>query len=157
MSTTLASVSNESRHQNHFHLFPFLNQPSITHCVGLHPYLGTVRYSDVSFLRTVFIPNVLFRKVFIPKGRFSELFLVLWSERLIIRKVIAPKILIPKFHFSERFLIRNVFIPNGFYPERFLIRTVLIPKGRFSEIRNKNLSDQKPFGSKIFMMSKKFS
>ena len=47
------------------------------------------------------------------------------------------------------------FIPNGFYPERFLIRTVLIPKGRFSEIWNKNLSDQEPFGSKNLMILKK--
>ena len=101
-----------------------------------------------------FSERFLFRKVFIPKGSFSELYLVLWSERLIIRRVIAPKILIPKSHCSERFWIRKVFIPNGFYPKRFLIRAVLIPKGRFSEIRNKNLSDQKPFGSKNFMMSK---
>ena len=56
-------------------------------------------------------------------------------------------------------LFRTVFDTKSFYSERFLsarflIRTVLIPKGRFSEIRNKNLSDQKPFGSKNFMMSK---
>ena len=31
---------------------------------------------------------------------------------------------------------------------------VLILKGRFSEIRNKNLSNQKLFGSKNFMLSK---
>ena len=55
-------------------------------------------------------------------------------------------------------LFRTVFDTKGFYserfyPERFLIRTVLIPKGRFFEIRNKNLSDQKPYGSKNFMIS----
>ena len=44
-------------------------------------------FSERFFFRTVFIP-----KVFIPKGRFSELYLVLWSERLIIRRVIVPKI-----------------------------------------------------------------
>ena len=75
----------------------------------MKPKRRTVRYSDVSFPRTVFI----------PKGRFSELYLVLWSERLIIRRVIALKILIPKCHCSERFLIRKVFIPNGFYSEWF--------------------------------------
>ena len=53
-------------------------------------------------------------------------------------------------------LFRTV-IPNGFYPERFLIGTVLIPKGRFSEIQNKNLSDQKPFGLKNSIMPKQFS
>ena len=109
--------------------------------------LGTVRYSDVSFLRTVFIPNG-----FYSERSFLWTVLNLWSERLI--KFIAPKILIPKCHCSEWFLIRKVFIPNGFYPERFWIRTVLIRKGRFSEIRNKNLSDQKPFGSKNFVILK---
>ena len=115
---------------------------------------------DSSIFRRLFSPNgfyserCLLRKVFIPKGRFSKLYLVLRSERFIIRRVIAPKNLIPKCYCSERFLIRKVFIPKGSYPERFLIRTVLIPKGHFSEIRNKNLWDQKPFGSKIFMMSK---
>ena len=56
-------------------------------------------------------------------------------------------------YFDVSFL-RTVFIPNSFYPERFLTRTVLIPTGRFSEIRNKNISDQNPFGPKNFMISK---
>ena len=53
-------------------------------------------------------------------------------------------------------LFRTVFDTKGFYSERFLIQTVLIPKGRFSEIRNKNLSDQKPRRSdqETFMISK---
>ena len=119
---------------------------------------------DSPIFRRVISPNgfyserFLFRKVFIPKGRFSELYLVLWSERLIIRKVITPKILIPKCHCSERFLIRKVlfrtfFFPFFFYSKWFLIRTDLILTGRFSEIRNKTLSDQKLFGSKNFMIS----
>ena len=60
------------------------------------------------------------------------------SERFLFRTVF-----IPNGYFSERFLFRMVFIPNGFYSERFLFRKVF-----FSEIRNKNLSEQKPFGSK---------
>ena len=59
-------------------------------------------------------------------------------------------------------LFRTVFDTIGFFfflfrtvlSRRFLIRTVLIPKGRFSEIRNKNRLDQKPFGSKNLMISK---
>ena len=104
--------------------------------------MGTDRYSDVS-LNNFYSERFLFWKVLIPKGRFSKLYLVLWSERLIIRKVSAPKILIPQCHCSERFLIQKVFIPNSFYPEQFLIRMVLIPKGHFSEIQNK-----KPFRSR---------
>ena len=65
----------------------------------------------------------------------------------------------PKGYCSENFnsempLFRTVFDTKDFYSEGFLSRTVLIPKGHFSEIRNKNLSDQKPFRSKIFTMSK---
>ena len=89
-------------------------------------------YSERSFLRTVFSP--LIRKAYNPKGHCSENFN---SEMPLFRKVFDTKVSY-----------------SGFYPERFLIRTVLIPKGRFSEIRNKNLSDQKPFGLKNFMMSK---
>ena len=116
--------------------------------------MGTVRYSDVSFLRTVFIPNGFFRKFFIPKG--------FYSERSFLRTVFSPlirKAYNPKGHCSENFnskmpFFRTVFDTKSFYSERFLIRTVLIPKSRFSEIRNENLSDQKSFGSKNFMMSK---
>ena len=92
-------------------------------------------FGDSPIFQRLISPNgfyserFLFWKVFIPKGRFSELYLVLWSERLVIRKVIAQTILIPKCHCSQQFLIRSV----------------LIPKGRFSEIGNKNLSEQKPF------------
>ena len=78
-----------------------------------------------------FSEQFLFRKIFIPNGFYSE-------------------ILIPKGHCSERFLSRKVFIlngliPKGSYSERFLFRKVVSPK-----ILNKNLSDQKPFGSKTF-------
>ena len=50
-------------------------------------------------------------------------------------------------------LFRTVFDTKGFYSKRFLSQTVydptvLIPEGRFPEIRNKNRSGQKPFGSK---------
>ena len=110
---------------------------------------GTVRYADVSFLRTVFI----------PKGFYSERSF-LWTEF----SPLIWKAYNLKGHCSENFnsemplfqtiLIRKVFILNGFYPERFLIRTVLKLKGRFSEIRNKNLSCQKPFGSKKLYVDK---
>ena len=51
VSTTLASVSNESRHQNHIHydLFPFLNQPSSIHCVVLNNYCTVSSYLGKSF------------------------------------------------------------------------------------------------------------
>ena len=102
--------------------------------------MRTVRYSDVSFLRTVFIPN----------GFYSERSFIRTVFRPLIQKAYNSKghcseNLIPKCHCSEQFLIRKVFIPNSFYPERFLIRTFLTPKGRFSEIRNKNLLEQTPF------------
>ena len=93
-----------------------------------------------------FSERFLFRTVFIPKG--------FYSERSFLRTVFSHSIrkaYNPKGHCSENFnsempLFRTVFdtkgfIPNGFFPERCLIGTVLIPKGRFSEIRNKNLSD----------------
>ena len=117
---------------------------------------------DSSIFRRLISPNgfyserFIFRNFFIPIGRFFELYLVLWSERLIIRRVIAPKILIPKCHCSERFLIRKVFIPNGFYPggfwsERFYFRKVVSPKFEIKTFRIKNRSDQKNF-----MMPKHF-
>ena len=81
------------------------------------------------FSKRFLLRTVLFRKVYIPKGRFSELYLVLWSVRLIIRRVIAPKILIPKCHCSERFLVRKVFILNGF----FFFFFFNIPNGFWSE------------------------
>ena len=104
-----------------------------------------------------FSERFLFRTVFIPKG--------FYSERSFLRTVFSPlirKAYNPKGHCSENLnsempLFRTVFYTKGFYSERFLSRTVLIPKGRFSEIRNKNLSDQKPFGSKNFYDVKKFS
>ena len=100
-----------------------------------------------------FSERILFRTVFIPKGFYSERF---YSERSFLRTVFSPlirKAYNPKGHCSENFnsempLFRTVFDTKGFHSKRFLSRTVLIPKGRFSEIRNKNLSDQKPFGSK---------
>ena len=109
---------------------------------------------DSLIFRCLISPNgFLFRTVFIPKG--------FYSKRLFLQTVFSPlirKAYNLKGHCSENFnsempLFRTVlkqkgFIQNGFYPERFLIRTVLILKGRFSEIRNKNLSDQKPFRSK---------
>ena len=78
-----------------------------------------------------FSERFLFRKVFIPNGFYSE-------------------ILIPKGHCSERFLSRKVFIPNGFNSERFLFRMFLFRKVVSPKIRNKNLSDQKPFGTITF-------
>ena len=46
---------------------------------------GASRFSDMSFLRKVLIPNrFLIRTVFVPKGCFSE--------RFLFRKVFTPKI-----------------------------------------------------------------
>ena len=102
----------------------------------------------------------IFRRLISLNGFYSERFF--YSERSFLRTVFSPlirKAYYPKGHDSENFnsempLCRTVFDTKGFYSERFLFQMVLIPKGRFSEIRNKNLSDQKPFGSKNFMMSK---
>ena len=84
-----------------------------------------------------------FHTVFIPKGFYSEMSFLRAVFSPLIRKAYNPK-----GHCSEKFnsempLFRTVFMTKGFWSERFLI-----PKGRFSEIRNRNLSDQKPFGSK---------
>ena len=104
-----------------------------------------------------FSERFLFRTLFIPKG--------FHSKRSFLRPVFSPlirKAYNPKGHWSENFnsempLFLTVFDTKGFYPEQVLIRTVLIPKGRFSEIRNKKLSDQEPFSLKNRYDVNKFS
>ena len=54
-------------------------------------------------------------------------------------------------------LFRTGFDTKGFYPEPVFYPNGFNSKRSVSEIRNKNLSDPKPFGSKNFMMSKNSS
>ena len=85
---------------------------------------GAGRYSDVSFLQTVFIPNG-----FIPKD--------LYSERSFLRTVFSPlirKAYNQKGHCSENFnsempLFRTVFGTKCFYSERFFFFFIYIPNG----------------------------
>ena len=71
---------------------------------------GSVRYSDRSIFRQVYIPTArysdmsLFRQVYIPTGRYSDMS-----------------------------LFRQAYIPTGWYSDMSIFRQVDIPTGRYSD------------------------
>ena len=83
-----------------------------TPCCGFFggPRRGSVRYSDRS----------IFRQVYIPTG--------LYSDRSIFRQVVFPTGL-----HSDRLIIRQVVIPTGLYSDRSIFRQVYIPTSRYSD------------------------
>ena len=72
--------------------------------------MGSVRYSDRS----------IFRQVYIPTGRFSD--------RSIFRQVD-----IPTGRYSDRSLFRQVVIPTGRYSDKSLFRQFYVPTSRYSD------------------------
>ena len=132
---------------------------TIKWCRTMHQKTFIYSKNYVWYVGDCDIQNGFSERFFFSNGFYSEGF---YSERSFLRTVFSPLIrkpYNPKGHCSKNFnsempLFRTVFDKNFFfYSERFLSRTVFDPKGRFSEIRNKNLWDQKPFGSEYFMMS----